>query len=72
MVKIIFLCVVLFNIVFFFWQYRQGAPEIPLSQRYEKNIGSASHAQKIRLPSEISGVEQLGGGVNLKSDIRAQ
>lgn len=53
MAKIIFLCVFLVNIVFFFWQYRKGTPEIYLPPNYEDSIGKASGFQKILLLSEL-------------------
>ncbi|NOR80255.1 MAG: hypothetical protein GQ529_05395 [Methyloprofundus sp.] len=72
MVKIIFLSVVLINFVFFFLQYRKGAPEIYLPPDYETSTGSASHTQKIRLLSEISAVEPLGAKASSISDVRTQ
>ena len=53
MVKILFLCVVLVNIVFFIWEFRKGAPEVYLPPSYENSIGSESYDQKIILLSEL-------------------
>ena len=72
MVKILFLSVVLINIVFFFLQYRKGAPEIYFPPYYETSIDSASHTKKIRLLSEISAVEQLGAKASSINDRRVQ
>ena len=69
MVKILFLSVVLINVVFFFLQYRKGAPEIYLPPYYETSTDSASHTKKISLLSEISAVEQLGAKASSISEL---
>lgn len=68
MVKIIFLCVFLVNVVFFFWQYRKGAPEIYLPPSYENNLDSAKYTQKIMLLSEVSGAKELDKVVELSEE----
>lgn len=68
MVKILFLCVFLVNVVFFFWQYRKGAPEIYLPPSYENNLDSAKYTQKIMLLSEVSGAKELDKVVELSEE----
>ena len=71
MVKILFLCVFLVNIVFFLWEYRKGAPEIYLPPSYENSIGLASYAEKIILLSETPEVKMRAGEANSR-EMRAQ
>lgn len=54
--RILFLCVLLVNIVFFLWQYRQGAPDVYLPPSYESHRGSARYDQKILLLSEVESI----------------
>lgn len=52
MVRILFLFIFLLNIVFFFWEYRRGAPGIYLPPNYEVHASSNIDEHKIVLISK--------------------
>ncbi|NOQ63128.1 MAG: hypothetical protein GQ582_01290 [Methyloprofundus sp.] len=54
MARIIFFGLVLINIIFFFWEYRKGAPEIYLPPSFENHADSTRYAEKIVLLSEVA------------------
>ncbi len=51
--KVLFLGILLVNIVFFFWEYRKGAPDIYLPPNYDELIDSVNVVQQIMLLSEV-------------------
>jgi len=70
--RILFLCVLLVNIVFFLWQYRKGAPDVYLPPSYENSLGSSKYAQKIMLLSEINSTKELPGGADTSKVLSQQ
>ena len=72
MIRILFLCVVLVNIVFFFWEYRKGAPGIYLPLSYEISLESSKYAQKIMLLSELNSTKELPGGADTSKVLSQQ
>ena len=72
MMKILFLCVFLANIVFFIWEFRKGAPEVYLPPSYENSIGIQNHSQKIMLLSELPEAMRRTSEADLNSEKHAQ
>ncbi len=65
--RIIFLCIILINIIFFIWEYRKGAPEIYLPVHYENNSVSDKYQYKILLLAENDELQSTQKGAKINA-----
>jgi hypothetical protein len=68
-VRFLFLSILLCNIVFFFWEYRKGAPEIYLPISIENKVSNDNPSQIFLLSELPVKVSSLGGGTAGNSEV---
>lgn len=67
--RFLFLSILLCNIVFFFWEYRKGAPEIYLPISIENKVSNDNPSQIFLLSELPVKVSYLGGGTAGNSEV---